>query len=342
MSTGARDAESRVRVLHRESLVINALDSSHEDKFTEEYFEALRTGGIDAVNVTVARVEDHFHDAIRSYSRWRRRLVGLGENRVTVVRRAGDIREAHRNNKVAVILGFQNAKPIEDDLGLIEVFQRLDIRIMQLTYQDRNLIGNGVGERTDDGLSRFGVAAVREMNRVGVIVDLSHVGERSALDAVEASHAPVIASHVVAKAVHNHFRGVSDSVLRAVAERQGCIGVAGLSLFLRSDGVQSGSSVVDYVNHMTHMVDVAGIEHVGIGFDIGFKRSDEDARRIGARYPEFAVSPPLHLRYATEINRADKAENLTAELLRRGYNDDDIRRLLGLNWYRVFGQVWGE
>jgi membrane dipeptidase len=333
--------EAAARRFHQAALVINALDSTLEDKFTEDYVQALIAGGINALNVTVPRPEHHFRDAIRDYVKWRRRLSALSDA-VRIVRRAGDIGQAKEAGQIAVILGFQNAKAIEDDLALLEVFHRLDVRVVQLTYEYRNYIGNGVGERVDGGLSRFGVVAVQEMNRLGIVVDLSHVGERSSLDAVEASSAPVIVSHTVAKAVHNHFRGVSDDILRAVAARGGCIGVAGLSLFLRDDGVERGSTLGDYVDHMEHMIDVAGIDHVGIGFDIGFKRTEADSQRIASTYSEFAVNPPLALRYATEINRADKVPNLTVELLRRGYREDDVRKVLGLNWYRVFSQVWGE
>ncbi len=333
--------EAAARRVHQDALVINALDSTLEGKFTEEYIKALRVGGIDVMNVTVPRPEHQFRDAIRDYLKWRRRLAGLGEA-VRIVRRAGDILRAKREGKIGVILGFQNAKAIEDDLSLLEIFHLLDVRVIQLTYEYRNYIGNGVGERVDGGLSRFGVSVVQEMNRLGIVVDLSHVGERTTLDAVEASAAPVVVSHTVAKAVHNHFRGVSDTILRAVAGRGGCIGVAGLSLFLRRDGVQKGSTVQDYVDHIEHMINTAGIDYVGIGFDIGFKRTEEDSQRIASAYPEFAVNPPLSLRYATEINRADKAANVTLELFRRGYSEDEVRKLLGLNWYRVFSQVWGE
>jgi membrane dipeptidase len=240
-----------------------------------------------------------------------------------------------------VILGFQNAKPIEDDLALVEIFQRLDVRIMQLTYNRRNYIGNGVAERVDGGLSKYGLEAVKELNRVGIVVDLAHVGTRSALDAVDASSAPVIISHSTARAKCNHFRCIPDDLIKAVAQRGGCVGVAALSIFLRDTGVTTGSTIDDYLAHMEHVISVAGIDHVGVGFDVGFKRTDEDTAKLESTYPEFKF-PPLHLRYATELNRADKAPNLTAALVKRGYSEQDIRKLLGLNWYRIFSQIWGE
>jgi membrane dipeptidase len=339
MSDVVTEQATTAQGLHRDALVINALDSSNEDKFTAEYVEVLRAGGIDAVNVTVPWPEDGFRQAISSYTRWLRRLAPLGDA-VRIVRTTADITQARRDGAVGVILGFQNAKPIEDDLALVEVFRRLDIRIMQLTYNRRNFIGNGVAERRDDGLSRFGVDAVRELNRAGIVVDLAHVGTRTAIDAVEASAAPVVVSHAATRARCSHFRCIPDELIRAVAGSGGCVGIAALSLFLRDDGVDRGATLVDYLDHMEHAIAIAGIDHVGLGIDVGFKRTDEDTAKLESTYPEFRF-PPLHLRYATELNRADKAHNITAGLLQRGYSEDEIRKILGLNWLRVFGQVWG-
>ncbi len=339
MTDVATAQTDRARALHHAALVVNALDSSNEDKFTAEYVPVLREGGIDAVNVTVPWPEDDFRQAVASYGRWRRRLAALGVA-VRIVRTAADIAQAQRDGAVGIILGFQNAKPIEDDLALIEIFRRLDIRIIQLTYNRRNFIGNGVAERCDDGLSHFGVAVVEELNRQKIVVDLAHVGTRSALDAVEVSAAPVIVSHAGARARCSHFRCIPDELARAVAATGGCVGVAALSLLLRNDAVTAGSTLADYLDHVEHMIAVAGIDHVGIGFDVGFRRTDEDTVKLEAAYPEFKF-PPLHLRYAAELSRADKAPNLTAGLLARGYAEEDIRRILGLNWLRVFTQVWG-
>ena len=328
------------RRLHHDALVINGLDSSNEDKFTAEYVEVLQAGGIDAVNVTVPWPEDDFRQAVTSYTRWLRRLAPLGDA-VRIVRTTADITQAQRAGAVGVILGFQNAKPIEDDPTLIEVFHRLDVRIIQLTYNRRNFIGNGVAEQHDDGLSRFGGDVVRELNRVGVVVDLAHVGTRTAMDAAQVSAAPVIVSHAAARAKCSHFRCIPDELIRAVAQTGGCVGVAALSLLLRDGSVTSGSTLADYLDHMEHIIGVAGIDHVGIGFDVGFKRTDEDTAKLESTYPEFKF-PPLHLRYATELNRADKAPNITVGLLQRGYSETDIRKVLGLNWLRVFSQVWGS
>lgn len=331
---------SSTSVLHHESLVINALDYTYERNFTHEYVDLLRVGGIDALSITVPSPEDDFRQAVTHYGQWRRRLLELGD-RVAVVRRAGDILRAQREGKVAIILGCQNGKALDDDIGLIDVFHRLDIRIIQLTYNHRNYIGNGVLEQRDDGLSTFGLAIVRELNRAGIVIDLSHAGEHTAVHAVEASEDPVIVSHTAAQALCGHFRCISDRLIRTVASRGGCIGVAALSIFLRADGRESGAGLDDYLDHMEHMIEVGGIDHVGIGFDMGYKLSDEDLAHIRSTYPDFNL-PPMHLQYPPELDRADKAPNVTAGLVDRGYSEDKIQKLLGLNWHRVFATVWGE
>jgi membrane dipeptidase len=328
------------QALHHEALVINALDSSNEDKFTTEYVDALRAGGIDVVNVTVPWPEDTFRQAVTSYMHWYQRLNQAGPA-VRIVRTVSDIKRAQADGVIGVILGFQNAKPIEDDLTLVDIFHLLGIRIIQLTYNRRNLIGNGVAERRDEGLSHFGVDVVKTLNARRIVVDLAHVGTRTALDAAEISTAPVIVSHAASRSRCAHFRCIPDELARAVAATGGCVGVAALSILLRDDAVTDGATLEDYLDHLSHFIEVAGIDHVGIGFDVGFKRTDQDTAKLEAAYPEFKF-PPLALRYVAELNRADKAPNLTAGLLARGFSDDDVRKILGLNWLRVFGDVWGE
>jgi membrane dipeptidase len=253
---------------------------------------------------------------------------------------AEDIPRAKEAGKVAVILGFQNAKPVEDDFALIEVFHRLGVRVIQLTYNRRTSIGNGVGERVDDGLSRFGLDVVRALNDARIVIDLAHVGYRSALDAVQASSDPVIISHAAARALCGHFRCVADDLIRAVAMAGGVVGIAALSILLRDDGHTQGAALDDYLRHMEHVISLVGVDHVGLGLDVGFKRTDEDTTRLVAAYPEFKF-PPLPLRYATELNRADKIPILTDALVKRSYSQTDIHKILGLNWYRVFSRVWG-
>lgn len=330
----------QVDSFHKSTLFVNGLDSTKSDKFDLEYIEALRKGGVNAMNITAAATHDNFRGAMSSFIAWRNQLRPFEGEHLVFIKTASDIERAFANNKIGVIFGLQGANPIEDELGLIERLHEMGFRIIQLTYNRRNFIGDGVAETSPGGLSKFGRNVVSELNHQRIVVDLAHVGERTALEAVEVSSAPTIVSHSSSKALCNHFRPISDDLMRAVAASGGVVGVAALSIFLREDAVQNGSTIDDYLNHMEHAIEVAGIDHVAVGFDVGFKRTDEDTKQLEGRYPEFKF-PPLNLRYVTELNRMDKASNVTHGLVKRGYSAEDITKILSGNWMRVFRQVWG-
>ena len=337
-----QDASSRAQAIQHSSIFLNALDSTRWHMYTPEYLGLVAAGGIDAVNVTVASETLHEHtlqEAIRAYARWRRRLVLLSPA-VRIVHSVRDIEEAKRNRQLAVILGFQNTLPFEDDLDLVDVFARLGVRIVGLTYNRRNLVGDGCAESTDSGLSAFGLNLVARLNRLRLVIDLSHAGPRTALHAVEVSESPPVVTHTNMRAKCDHFRCIQDGVLKAVADRGGAVGITALSIFLREGALETGSSLDDYLRHLEYAIEVAGIDHVGIGFDVGYGRSDEDTVRLSATYPEFRF-PPLHLRYCEQLNRTDKAQNLVHALIQRGYADADIAKILGGNFLRVFRLVWG-
>lgn len=330
----------KTRNIGQEALFLNALDSTHWDKFDGEYVEALAAGGIDAVNVTIPGTEDNFRQAIASYQRWHRMFEKL-KDKIELVQTVSDIKRAKELGKVAMIRGFQNSKAVEDDLDLLDVFYRLGIRIMQLTYNRRNYVGDGCAEDRAGGLSRFGVSFVKRLNELNYVIDLSHASFETAMHALEISESPPVMTHTNMKALCNHFRCVPDELVKAIAERGGVIGITALSIFLRNDGLQKGSQLDDCLNHLEHAISIAGIDHVGVGFDVGFKRTDEDTADLTGLYPEFKF-PPLHLRYCEQLNRADKAGNLITGMLSRGFSKADTKKILGENFLRVFEKAWGN
>lgn len=337
------DIENQVQSILRSAVFVNGLDSTRWDSFTKQYVGMLRQGGVDAVNVTVASEtlrEWTFRAAIRGYSNWRHRLQELESEGVRLIRSVADVQLAKRRGFIGVIMGFQNSRPVEDDLDLIDIFWRLGIRIMQLTYNRRNFVGDGCAETNDGGLGRFGRAYVQRLNEQGIVVDLSHAGVRTAMDAIEISATPPVMTHTNMRSLCDHFRCVPDSLVAAIGARGGVVGVSALSIFLRSDALENGSSLSDFLAHIDHAVEVAGIDHVGIGFDVGFGRSDQDTVRLSSAYPEFRF-PPLPLRYCTELKSADKARNVIVGLLQRGYSETDISKVLGANFLRVLSQAWG-
>ena len=200
-----RDAKARAQSLHKESVFINALDSTWFPGFSDTYVANLHASGITASNVTVNYVPwSDSAEAMRSFHAFwalARRL----SNDVMIATTVDDILRAKAQGKMALILGFQSPKPIDDYLGLLEMFYQLGLRISGLSYQRRSYLANGCGEDRDDGLSKLGREVVREMNRLGIVIDLSHLGDTSAAEAIEVSAHPVIFSHSNARSVwHRH------------------------------------------------------------------------------------------------------------------------------------------
>ena len=170
--------------LHTESIIIDGLNISN---WGIEIFERLKRGGVTAINATIACWEN-FRNAVQNIEEWNRKFEDYCEI-IAPVKSSRDIQRAKKEGKVGIILGFQNTTPIEDDVDLLKIFSDLGVRIMQLTFQDRNYVGDGCWERTDAGLSEFGFRVIKEMNRQGILIDLSHVGVKTTMEAIEASRA---------------------------------------------------------------------------------------------------------------------------------------------------------
>jgi membrane dipeptidase len=333
------DQLARAERICESAIFLNALDATESRNFTPEYIDMLHRGGVDVANVTIAGVEDNFRAAVRSYTNWQKQFRLVGPDRIRIVRQVADIEAAKRESKIAVIMGFQNSEPVEDDLDLANVFHDLGIRIMQLTYNRRNFIGNGCGEDDDSGLSKYGIAYVRRLNECRFTIDLSHAGVKTALDAIEVSQTPPVVTHTNMKALCPHFRCISDAVLKAVADRGGVVGITALSVFLTDDGLEKGSRLDTYLDHLEYAVGLAGIDHVGLGFDVGFLGDSADIVRPTTIYPR-GQFPPTHLRYCAELRRADTSRNVVAGMISRGFEDRDIVKILGENFLRVFKTTW--
>lgn len=252
-----------------------------------------------------------------------------------IVRHAADFRRAEREGKVAVVLGFEGAMPIEDDLGLLRMFHRLGIRSIGLTWNVRNLLGDGVSVGSGGGLTRFGRAAVAEMNRLGIVVDVSHMSDEGTRDVIEVSAEPVVASHSNARALCAHPRNLTDELARALAERGGVIGLHMLAQFISGSTV---ASLDQFLNHVDHFVQLVGPQHVGLGPDCMEQWPGEVYRELWAG-TEMAA---LTFAYPPEFDSLAKMQNVTRGLVARGYDDVAIRGILGGNLLRVFETVLGR
>jgi membrane dipeptidase len=266
-----------------------------------------------------------------------KKLIRDNADLVTLVRKADDIREAKKAGKTGIILSFQNAYAYEDLLGSIEAFSDMGVRIVQLCYNTQNLVGTGCYER-DGGLSGYGREVIVEMNRCGVMVDLSHVGANTSKEAILASKRPVCYSHCLPSGLKDHPRNKSDEELKFIADHGGFVGVTMFSPFLKR-GIHA--TVHDYVEAFDYVINLIGDERVGIGsdftqgYDKGFFDWITHDKGRYRRLTDFGtVLNPEGIRTIGEF------PNLTRAMEEAGWATSRIEKVLGLNWMRFYEDVW--
>ncbi len=241
--------------------------------------------------------------------------------------------------KIGVLLGVQNSEHFRaaDDVA---AFHALGQRVSQLTYNTRNLIGNGSTERRDEGLSDFGVSIVAKMNAVGMAVDVSHCGDRTSLDAFEASKAPVLITHSNARALNSgHPRCKPDEVIRACGKAGSVMGITGVRNFVKGS---EPTTIEDYLNHIEYVAKMIGVEHVGIGSDIDLDGYDDmppdDYKKLKAAYKDsYAFRDRIDIE---GIDHPKRMFDIAEGLIRRGYSNPDIANVLGGNWVRILRRAW--
>jgi membrane dipeptidase len=254
-----------------------------------------------------------------------------------------DVRAAKAEGELAVILCFQGTEAIEYEPSLLEVYWRLGVRVVQLAYNRRNPLCDGCAEPSDAGLSVLGRRVIAEMNRLGMLVDVSHTGVRSSMEAIEASSAPCIASHSNAAAVHANKRNLPDELIKAIAASGGVIGMNGYPSFVAAT---DRPTLDQFIDHIVYIDSLVGPGHVGLGIDYtedppGWSRADFEAWNASQPEisgPDIFGPPPYH--YPAGLERPKGLPALTARLLERGYDEGTVRGVLGANWLRVYGEVW--
>jgi len=326
---------------HRECIIIDAVcPLVMEDS---KYLDWYREGGATVIAPTVGGWESAAPTLAR-VARWHRILRERDD--LIFVRRATDAETAKQSDRLGIYLHLQGVDPIEDNLDLVDLYRALGVGVIQMAYNVRNRAGDGCEERTDGGLSRFGIRLVERLNQAHVIIDCSHTAARTAIEVIECSNAPVVLSHSNVFSVHPNVRNVSDDLIERIAGSGGVIGIAGFPSLVGSTATPCLDS---YVSHIDAIVTRVGIDYVGLGIDYYWGQSgvssDEDAIRsynaaIEAGRWSAAYPPPPH-RYPAGIETPRTLPNLTFRLLERGYTEDEIRKLLGGNWLRVMRRVWG-
>ena len=348
---GGQEYSARAVRLVRESLVIDMLSPltlnfaqmrrwfDDPASFSDADFRRYRESGIDVFHVAVGIGGPDAHQAtLRFIASWNAFLAGQ-HGRFVRVDRASDLDALQGSDKVGILLGVQNSQHFRtvDD---VDMFHSMGQRVSQLTYNSRNLIGDGSTERTNAGISDFGVAIIQRMNEVGMAVDVSHCGDQTTMDAFEISRKPVLITHSNCRAlVPGHPRTKTDEAIRAMARTGGVMGITGVRMFVKADEPTTIEHLLDHYDHVARLV---GVEHLGIGSDIDLDGYDDlppaDNERLRASY-----KGTYGFREKIDIEGVDhpkRVYDLTEGLIRRGYSDDAIRGILGGNFRRALAEIW--
>ena len=336
--------------VYRRSIVIDALANPGSmnvswpprGPLSAKQREAIASSGITAINVTVSA--DTFEATTRNIALWQGeadRYPAL----LSVVRRHADIARAKKEGTLGLILGFQNTEMIERDLTRLEVFCRLGIRIIQLTYNDRNLIGDGCLEPGNAGLSALGRQAVERINALGIAVDLSHCGTQTTADGIAASTRPPLITHSGCREVYRHPRSKEDRELKAMADKGGVVGI----YFMPFIGPGTGAPTTEMLmRQIDHALTVCGTDHVGIGSDLSTMPIDETPEylREAKSFVDFrlsrGISAPDESRplFIPELNHSRRLEGVARGLQQRRYPAAVIEKVIGGNFHRVFKEIW--
>lgn len=322
--------ESAAEVYHQ-SIVINGLDTS---RWTPAYLRKMQASGLTAANCTV-QANTSAKQALDLLSDWYALLTECADCAMPV-HGVADIQRAKAAGKVGIILGFQYAEPLEDNPQLISVYHRLGLRIFQLTYMHGNRLGDGCLEPRDAGLTAFGREVVQELNRHHMLIDLSHVGHRSTMEAIEASAAPVALTHVNSRNLCDHPRNKRDEAIRFCAQRGGVIGAVALGAFVHPT---EPASMERYLDHIDYLVRLVGLEHVGIGTDFTEGRPAWHFETRTGKQKWSGVAPEWPWPYA--VAGVSEFPQIALGLARRGYDAHAIEAILGGNWLRLLQTVWG-
>jgi membrane dipeptidase len=356
----SKDERDHAQALHRESVVIDSSVVAVIDYVAENmWLDDVLKGGLTATNLTVC-MQRSFTEALKElmgHSHWAEK----NSDRVIVVRKAADIERAKREGKHGIVYGPQDSMFLERSVDLLDVAYEHGLRAMQLTYNYQNEVGAGCRERKDSGLSVFGESVVQRMNELGVLIDLSHTGDRTCWDAIEQSRDPVSFTHTIPRrsapekpggyaewanrstslwgsfVEYSKQRGKPDDMMQACAEKSGVIGVT--PFFAKKAGKTTITD--DTLDQLDETVDIVGVDHAGFGSDLEFPNSITRAAFI------YKNPGRIDVDYFTPMDKTwgygwlEHMPNFTMGLVARGYSDQEIKKILGMNFVKLFKRVWG-
>ena len=317
------------------------IDNLQYCKWSREIFQINRDAGLDAVHVTVVYHED-YDEFLKRVNEWdvhfkqNSDLIFHGKN-------YKDIEKAKSENRTAIFFGFQNCSPIEDDIGLVEKVHEYGCRFMQLTYNNQSLLATGCYEKNDSGVTNFGKEAIREMNRVGIVIDMSHSAEKSTFDAIELSEKPIAITHANPSFWYKALRNKSTDLLKALADNKG---ILGLSLYAHHLKDSTNCKLESFCEMAAKTAEIMGVKNIGIGSDLCLNQPDSvvEWMRNGTwtktkNYGEGSKSKAGFPKQPVWFEDARGFKNLESGLKKIGFNQGEVDGILGNNWYNFYKNI---
>ena len=314
------------------------IDNLQYCKWSREVFQINRDAGLDAVHVTVVYHED-YDEFLKRVNEWNTHfkensdLIFLGKN-------YKDIEKAKSENKTAIFFGFQNCSPIEDDIDLVEKVYERGCRFMQLTYNNQSLLATGCYEKNDSGVTNFGKEVIKEMNKLGIVIDMSHSAEKSTFDAIELSEKPIAITHANPSFWYKALRNKSTDLLKTLADSKG---ILGLSLYAHHLKDSTNCKLESFCEMAAKTAEIMGVKNIGIGSDLCLNQPDRvvEWMRNGTwtktkNFGEGSKSKPGFPKQPDWFIDARGFKNLELGLKKVGFNDDDVNGILGNNWYDFY------
>ncbi len=317
------------------------IDNLQYCNWSREVFKINREAKLDAVHVTIVYHED-FEEFLKRVKEWE---LHFKENSDLIFhgKNYKDIERAKKENKTAIFFGFQNCSPIEDDINLVEKIHSIGCKFMQLTYNNQSLLATGCYEKNDSGVTNFGKEVIKEMNRVGVVIDMSHSAEKSTFDAIELSQKPIAITHANPSFWHKVIRNKSDDLLKTLADSGG---ILGLSLYPHHLKDGTNCSLISFCEMVAKTADLMGVNNIGIGSDLCLKQPDVvvEWMRNGTwtkskNYGEGSKTKPGFPDQPEWFQDARGFFNLEKGLKKIGFNQTETEGILGNNWFNFYKNV---
>ena len=317
------------------------IDNLQYCNWSRDIFEINREARLDAIHATIVYHED-YDELLLEIKKWQK-LAENNSDLVFLANDASDIVKAKQTNRTAIFFGFQNCSPIEDDISLVEKVHQLGCRFMQLTYNNQSLLATGCYEKNDSGVTNFGREVIREMNRVGIVIDMSHSAEKSSLDAIELSEKPIAITHANPSFWHPAKRNKSNDLLKALNESNGMLG---LSLYPHHLKDNTKCSVESFCEMVAKTAEIMDTKNIGIGSDLCLNQPDKivEWMRNGTwtktkNYGEGSKGKPGFPEQPSWFKDARGFDNIESGLRKIGFSDKDVNGILGNNWYNFYKNI---